>query len=153
MRDILLNFLTPEQAKTMEDDPVVREHRVFLTTQLTQYLHIIQAPSRDQMPSSNGGVISGRFKKNARIFELDVPVDTKHQTYSKDRGTELGSAVSTGTIKLVGSGPLGAGPSSKLLDNITLAGGPVTNLNASYFAGVFKDGKALIYKQLYDGSR
>jgi hypothetical protein len=123
-----------------EDDPVVREHRVFLTTQLAQYLHLIQAPSRDHMPNSNGGVISGRFKKNAKIFELDVPMDTSHQTYSQERGSELGSAISTGAIKLVGSG---AGASSKMLDSVTLSGGPVTNLNASYFAAVFKDGKLL----------
>lgn len=121
-----------------EDDPVVNEHRIFLTTQLTQYLHLIQTPSRDQMPNNHGSVVSGRFKKNARIFELDVPMDTRHQTYSQERGSELGSAVNTGTIKLVGSGNAS---SSKMLDNITLSGGPVTNLNASYFAAVFKDGK------------
>lgn len=94
------------------------------------------------MPNSNGGVISGRFKKNAKIFELDVPMDTNHQTYSQERGSELGSAVSTGAIKLVGSG---TGSSSKMLDSITLSGGPVTNLNASYFAAVFKDGKTFAY--------
>jgi len=130
----------------MTDDPVVKEYKVFISGQLASYAHLFQLPSRSSMPSSHGGVLAGRYKKVCRHFELDVPVDTKHQTYSKERGADFATSSHSGSIKIVGM-PQGLGGNSNqaLLDKVTLTGGPVENLNAKYFVGKVHDGTVLLY--------
>lgn len=118
-------------------DPVIKEYKVFVSTQLSKYLHLVQAPSRTRLPANNGCAIAGRYKKVSRAFELNVPMDTSHPTYSKGRGEDLAAATQTGSIKLAGS-QLGVASGQKL-DRIQLVGGPVAKLNAKYFAAVFHE--------------
>lgn len=124
------------------DDPVLKEYRVFVTSQLSQYLHLVQTPSRTHLPHSNGGVLPGRYKKMSRNVELDVPIDTRHPTYSRDRGEELATSAQSGAIKLVGS-QFQSG-ASQVLEKVTLAGVPVSKLNAKYFVGVVRNGILLV---------
>lgn len=137
---------SPWQVCSM-DDPILKEYRVFVTSQLSQYLHLIQTPSRTHLPNSNGGALPGRYKKNSRHVELDVPVDTRHQTYCRDRGEELATSAQSGAIKLVGS-QFHSSP-SQVLDKVTLAGVPVAKLNAKYFVGVVKNGTLNDLYRLY----
>lgn len=120
------------------DDPILKEYTVFVSSQLSQYLHLIQTPSRTHLPNSNGGALPGRYKKTSRNVELDVPIDTRHSTYSRDRGEELATSAQSGAIKLVGS-QFNSG-TSQVLDKVTLAGVPVAKLNAKYFVGVVRNG-------------
>lgn len=122
----------------MEVDPVVKEYKVFLSTQLAQYLHIIQTPNKTSLPSSNGGVLAGRYKKGSKLVELDVPLDTRHPTYSRERGEDLAVAAQTGAIKVLGSGSAAGG--NQILSKVTLVGGPVSRLNAKYFVALKRDG-------------
>lgn len=132
----------------MTDDPVIKEYKVFITGQLASYVHLFQLPSRSTMPSSHGGVLAGRYKKECHHFELDVPVDTKHQTYSKDRGADFASSSQSGSIKIVGTAQGLGGNNPALLDKVTLTGGPVDNLNAKYFVGKVHDGTTLLCCQI-----
>ena len=120
----------------------MREYKVVLTSQLASYLHLFLLPSRTHMPSSNGGVLAARYKKNCRHFELEVPVDTKHKTYSRERGADLAASSQSGSIKLAGVGghSLGGSGSTPMIDKVTLAGGPVDDLNAKYFVGILRNG-------------
>lgn len=119
-------------------DPVVKEHKVFLTSQLAQYLHLVLAPSRSSLPSGHGNALSGRYKKTSRMVELEVPMDTRHQTYSRERGEELAAGAQTGSIKVLGMHPGGSG--AEILNKITLSGCPVAHVSAKYFAGVVREG-------------
>lgn len=125
----------------MEDDPVVNEYKIFVSTQLSQYLHLFQSASKSHLPSGNGDALPGRFKKISHSFELEVPIDTRHQTYSKDRGEELGTASQVGAIKLIGSQQ----SASKLLDKVILTGGPVQNVTAKYFVAAIREGTCLAF--------
>lgn len=125
------------------DDLVVKEIKVFVSSQLTQYLHLVLAPTRASLTGSDAhGALKGRFKKTSKMFELDVPLNTRHQTYSKERGQDLASAASSGSIKVVGS-HVGQG-NSELINKVTLSGGQVPKINATYFVGVIREGTVFL---------
>lgn len=115
----------------------MKSYKVLLTTQLTPYLHLVQTPSKSHLPNLHERAIRGRFKKVSRAMELDVPLNTRHETYSKIRGEDFAISAQMGSIKLVGGTQQNV--PSKMLDTVTLSGGPVSELNAKYFVGVVRD--------------
>lgn len=108
-----------------EDDPVVSEHEVYVSTQLMPYLHILQLPGNFGElvgPVTNA---TARFKPVHRLLDLTLPLDTRHSTYSQERGEELALASSTGKIRTNTMEPMRPSNYGERIDSLHLTGSRV----------------------------
>ncbi|KAK9466455.1 DNA-directed RNA polymerase III subunit Rpc5 [Lipomyces arxii] len=105
--------------KDDEDDPIVEEFPIYLSSQLDSSMHIFQYPVRPNTrpyTRSNGeGVLNIRIKPETGIVNIDVPINTK-KFYDTEKGEKWGS-----------------------VDRQTLSG--VLNKSEGYMIGIFKDGE------------
>eukprot|EP00730_Choanoeca_flexa_P006081 TRINITY_DN12080_c0_g1_i11.p2 TRINITY_DN12080_c0_g1~~TRINITY_DN12080_c0_g1_i11.p2 ORF type:complete len:270 (+),score=60.66 TRINITY_DN12080_c0_g1_i11:2401-3210(+) len=71
-----------------EDDPIVREMNVFVSTQLREQLYLFQYPLRDaQRPVLHDQTYAEvRFKPSAQAVELKVPLAVNSENYDAPRG-------------------------------------------------------------------
>lgn len=125
------------------DDPVVEEHDIFVSTQLSSYLNILQFSGNMAEVEGNATAMTGRVKKSHRILELEVPLDSTHPTYSLERGKELASYSQAGRIRVQGDTPslYNDGTKQGKLDTVQLTGAKLRMSNDSrYFVGVFSNG-------------
>lgn len=85
-----------------DDDPVVAEHDVYISTQLSSYLHIFQLPGNyEELEAQNPTTsATGRYKRLHKLVELETVLDTQHATYCEERGFELAEQSLAGRIKL-----------------------------------------------------
>lgn len=121
------------------DDPILEEHKVFVSTQLASYLTIIQHPGGISELEGESITLTGRFKKTHKILELEVPLDTTHPTYSSDRGEELAVSSHTGRIHIQGDSK-GVQGTTKLT-TLQLAGSRMLqSKDSNYFVGIYVNG-------------
>lgn len=134
-----------------EEDPVISEYDVYISTQLSPYLHMIQVPrsSIEELEGrGNGaGVQNCRYKRQHKLLELHVPLDTTHSTFSRTRAAEFSTHSGTGRIRLHGTGGEGTAATTtgmgegELLKTVKLAGGPMAaNPNSRYFVATSMEG-------------
>lgn len=130
---------------SVEEDPVIAEHNIYVTTQLASYLHVLQVPggsfeeleSRDSSPT----VQNCRYKTQHKLFELEVPLDTNHPTYSRERATEFAMHSSTGRIRVQGGAIGDQTASGKPIRTLKLAGVPIpVNPNSRLFVATCING-------------
>jgi transcriptional regulator with GAF, ATPase, and Fis domain len=118
-----------------DDDPVVSEHDVFISTQLSSYLHVIQYPGNVSELERETTATTGRFKKNHTQLELEFPLDMSHPTYSSERGAELAAASQMGRITLQDSYESAA--NARGLSSLKLSGTKIPlSANSKYFVAV-----------------
>lgn len=115
--------------EALDDDPIIGEHNVFVSTQLAQYLHIFQLPGNvAEAESHEAASMTYRFKKTSKVVEMELPLDTRHPTYSPERAEELASNTSSGKIKysgLSGGGEIDGDRGGERLNRMRYAGTPI----------------------------
>lgn len=125
-----------------EDDPVVSEHDVYVSTQLMPYLHILQLPDNFEELVGPAANTAARFKPVHRLLDLTFPLDTHHPTYSQERGEELALASFAGKIRAHGSEPVRPGSHGERIDSLRLAGSRVPiGEHSRYFVAASVNGK------------
>lgn len=123
----------------LDDDPVVSEHDLYISTHLSPYLHIIQHTGNIIGLEGDSTTLAGRFKKNHKLYELELPIDTAHSTFSSERSQELAIASQTGQIKLQGSSE--AINKSSGVSSLKLTGSKVAlSADSKYFVAVCAGG-------------
>lgn len=132
---------TARYLMSVEEDPVIAEHNIYISTQLASYLHVLQVPggSFEELESREGSptVQNCRYKKQHQLFELEVPLDTTHPTYSRERATEFAMQSSTGRIRVQGGAIGDEVASGKTLKTLKLAGVPIpVNPNSRLFVAI-----------------
>lgn len=132
-----------------EDDPVVSEHDVYVSTQLMPYLHILQLPGNfDELVGPTTST-AARFKPSHCLLDLALPLDTHHSTYSRGRGEELALASSAGKLRTHAMEPIRPGSYGERIDNLRLTGSRVpTGEHSRYFVAASVSGKRLAFAQL-----
>lgn len=134
-----------------ENDELIAQYPVIVGSQLGQYLHLVQIPTHtSQNPISNSAVaFSGRFKKASRRLELEVPINTKHTSYTSEYSKELAKAACQGSMRIVGSSSEADGLTIKSnpqqIDRVRLSGGPVPVPQAKYFVGRMRGGSVHLH--------
>lgn len=108
-----------------EDDPVVSEHEVYVSTQLMPYIHVLQLPGNFGELVGPTASATARFKPVHRLLDLTLPLDTRHSTYSQERGEELALASSTGKIRTNTVEPVRPGNYGERIDSLHLTGSRV----------------------------
>src|ERR1700733_1602512 len=110
-----------------DDDPIISELEITLSPQPTSYLHLVQYGVRPPLSSSTDlPYLSGRFKKNSRYIELELPLRTDHPTYCKAQAEELAQAAKSGNIRLASDQyPVKSESKTPALTSIKYSGGPV----------------------------
>ena len=76
------------------EDRVLEEYDIHVNTVLMSHLHLIQLPSASfasrlaHLRDSHGAetVLSSRFKPKNGLLEVDIPMDTSHRTFDRERG-------------------------------------------------------------------
>lgn len=78
------------------EDQVLEEYDVYVNTALMSHLHILQLPSpsfSDRFAhlcdSSPDVVLSSRFKPKNGLLEIDIPMDTSHRTFDRERSEKF----------------------------------------------------------------
>ncbi|KAI8644531.1 DNA-directed RNA polymerase III subunit Rpc5 [Parasitella parasitica] len=89
-----------EYSNTMEEeDEVLAEYPIYLTTELSKYLYMFQYPMRSTPFTSKTGPSAARIKPRAKMVELDLPLDTRSTNYSTERGEDFAMGLNDKTIK------------------------------------------------------
>lgn len=143
-----MDVTPPPTGQEEEEDPVIAEYDVYISTQLSSYLHVIQVPrsSIEELEGrGNGaGVQNCRYKRQHRLLELYVPLNTTHSTFSRARAAEFSAHSGTGRIRLQSEGTTATLPTTgegELLTAVKLAGGPMAaNPNSRYFVATGVEG-------------
>lgn len=138
-----------------EDDEIIAEYPIYLTTELTKYLYMFQYPMRSVPFNSRNGPSAARLKPKAKMVELDLPLDTRSTNYSTERGEDFAMGLNDKTIKTaydrrmeeheeeLSMGHNYKGPKKadeELLDKMTLTSVEVPS-QTKYVVGVIRDGK------------
>ncbi|OMJ16895.1 DNA-directed RNA polymerase III subunit RPC5 [Smittium culicis] len=104
----------------LEDDPVISRYPVFLNEKLSKYLHLFQYPlkSSEWIEQQEQQPTNARVKPKAGIVELEIPINTSHMMYSKNKGSKLAAG-------LRNSGETLNVPTGKLFDVQTWTSAPI----------------------------
>ncbi|KAJ3318758.1 hypothetical protein HDU76_000736 [Blyttiomyces sp. JEL0837] len=78
-----------------DDDPIVREIPVFISTALEKNLFMFQYPTRKTHPEQP---TAARVKPLGQRFELDVPIETTSDHYSRDKAESLSVGLTSDAI-------------------------------------------------------
>ncbi|KAI9320153.1 DNA-directed RNA polymerase III subunit Rpc5 [Dichotomocladium elegans] len=139
-----------------DDDEVLGEIPVYLTTALAKYMYIFQYPMRNMRFSSRNGPQAARMKPQANMVELDIPLDTRSEFYSTERGEDFAMGMNEKAFKtaydkrmeemeeenMYGRSSTAAAGSKKeeeLLDRMTLSSTEVPS-QTNYVVGAVRDG-------------
>lgn len=135
-----------------EDDEVLSEIPVYLSNQLAPYLYVIQYPLRNAPFTSRNGPMAARIKPRANLLELDLPIDTRSEYYSTERGEDFAMGMNDKPIKTAYDKRMeeqeeqqmyGRSTTTKkeeeLLDRMTLSSTEVP-AQTKYVVGVLHDG-------------
>jgi hypothetical protein len=120
-------------------DPVVKEIKLFISSELSKHLYLFQFPVRNRPYQGQCAPISLRSKPKAGIFELDLPLDPQAPNYNKDRGEELALGLNEeAKVKTV----YDAHDNSKgeLMDRFTLRSSKIPKAT-TYMIGVMRSGE------------
>ncbi|KAJ2959967.1 hypothetical protein NQZ79_g4564 [Umbelopsis isabellina] len=127
---------------TEEEDEIVQEIPVYLSTKLAQNLYLFQYPLRQLPFKPETGPCAARIKPKSNMLEVDIPLDTRAPTYDKARGDDLAAAVSGEKFKTVydqdDSDYSGRPQTRALLDKQTL-GSTLIPSKTKYLVGVLRD--------------
>jgi hypothetical protein len=82
-----------------EEDEVLAEYPIYLTNELSKYLYLFQYPMRSTPFNARTGPTAARLKPNAKMVELDLPLDTRSAFYSTERGEDFAMGLNDKTIK------------------------------------------------------
>ncbi|KAI8380966.1 DNA-directed RNA polymerase III subunit Rpc5 [Radiomyces spectabilis] len=80
------------------DDELVAELPVYLSTTLADHLYLFQYPLRN-VPFLKNGPTAARMKPNAKMVELDLPLNTRSSHYSTERGEDFAMGMNDKAIK------------------------------------------------------
>lgn len=129
---------------TEEEDEIVQEIPVYLSTKLAQNLYLFQYPLRQLPFKPETGPCAARIKPKSNMLEVDIPLDTRAPTYDKARGDDMASAVSGEKFKTVfdqeDNDYSGRPQTRALLDKQTL-GSTLIPSKTKYLVGVLRDSK------------
>ena len=79
-----------------EDDPIVREYDVYMTSELAQSLYLFQYPVRSGMKpytkAQNSCPVDARLKPKSGLVEVDVPVNVA-VNYDEEKGRVWGDVL------------------------------------------------------------
>jgi hypothetical protein len=137
-----------------EEDEVLAEYPIYLSTELTKYLYMFQYPMRSTPFSSKTGPSAARLKPKAKMVELDIPLDTRSTNYSTERGEDFAMGLNDKTIKTaydrrmeeheeelsMGNSYKAPKKEEELLDKMTMTSIDVPS-QTQYVVGVIRDGK------------
>ncbi|KAG2181051.1 hypothetical protein INT43_008633 [Umbelopsis isabellina] len=127
---------------TEEEDEIVQEIPVYLSTKLAQNLYLFQYPLRQLPFKPETGPCAARIKPKSNMLEVDIPLDTRAPTYDKARGDDLAAAVSGEKFKTVfdqdDNDYSGRPQTRALLDKQTL-GSTLIPSKTKYLVGVLRD--------------
>lgn len=125
-----------------EEDPVIAEHDIYLTTQLAPYLHILQMPGNLKELEGETLTMACKYKRNHKLLEVELPLNTSHPTFSTERGEEFATSSASGRIRIQNFNQ-----DSKTfgkLDRIKLSGSKVNlSPDSKYFTAVCINGTNL----------
>lgn len=137
-----------------EEDEVLAEYPIYLSTELTKYLYNFQYPMRSTPFSGRNGPNAARLKPKAKMVELDIPFDTRSPYYSTERGEDFANGLNDKVIKTAYDKRMEeheeelSGYSrgnqvkqeAELLDKMTMTSTEVPS-QTNYVIGVIRDGK------------
>ncbi|ORX54540.1 hypothetical protein DM01DRAFT_1345701 [Hesseltinella vesiculosa] len=81
------------------DDEIVAELPVYLSNALTPFLYLLQYPMRQTPFAERQGPLAARIKPNAKMVQLDLPLDTRSTHYSTERGEEFSMGMHDKAVK------------------------------------------------------
>ena len=82
-----------------EDDEVLAEIPVYLNNHFSKFLYVFQYPLRNAPFNSRNGPVAARIKPKAKMVELDLPLDTRSNNYSTERGEDFAMGMNDKKIK------------------------------------------------------
>lgn len=82
-----------------EDDPVVAEFPVYLSNELSKDLYLLQYPMRNTPFGPRQGPMAARIKPEAKMVQLDLPLDTRSNFYSTERGEDFAMGMNDKAVK------------------------------------------------------
>ncbi|KAI8967108.1 DNA-directed RNA polymerase III subunit Rpc5 [Mycotypha africana] len=82
-----------------EEDEILAEYPIYLSTELSQYLYLFQYPMRSTPFNNKTGPTAARLKPKAKMVELDLPLDTRSPHYSTERGEDFAMGLNDKTFK------------------------------------------------------
>jgi hypothetical protein len=126
-----------------EEDELLQEIPVYLSTKLAQNLYLFQYPLRMLPFTPGSGPAAARIKPKSKLIEVDIPLDTRAPTYDKVRGDDFASGVTGEKFKTVfdqddDDDYSGRPKKRSLLDKQTL-GSTLIPSKTKYLVGVMKD--------------
>lgn len=152
-----------QEEEIMEvEDEILAEYPIYLTSELTKYMYMFQYPMRSTPFTGKTGPSAARLKPKAKMVELDIPLDTRSQNYSTERGEDFAMGLNDKTIKTaydrrmeeheeeLSMGHSYRQPKKKeeeLLDKMTFTSVEVPN-QTKYVIGVIRDGN-VYYVRIY----
>lgn len=142
-----------QQSHQEEEDEILAEYPIYLTTELSKYLYMFQYPMRSTPFDSKTGPNAARLKPKSKMVELDLPLDTRSPNYSTERGEDFAMGLNDKTIKTaydrrmeeheeqlsMGHNYKAPKKEEELLDKMTLTSTDVP-LQTKYVVGVIRDG-------------
>lgn len=81
------------------EDEIVAEFPVYLSTQLCNDIQIFQYPMRNAPFRPRQGPMGARVKPQAKMVQLDLPLDTRSRHYNTERGEEFSMGMHDKVIK------------------------------------------------------
>ncbi|PVU87620.1 hypothetical protein BB559_005966 [Furculomyces boomerangus] len=132
--DANISQKTFDQENELED-PIVARYPLFISEKLTKYLHLFQYPMKapEWMEQQDQQPTAARVKPNSGIVELEIPINTSHSMYSKEKGAKFAAGMQN-------SGETLNIPQGKLFDAQTWTSSPITQ-TANYMIATFIDGE------------
>lgn len=141
-------------ASREEEDEILAEYPIYLTTELSKYLYMFQYPMRSTPFTSKTGPSAARLKPKSKKVELDLPLDTRSTNYSTERGEDFAMGLNDKTIKTaydrrmeeheeeltMGHNYKAPKKEEELLDKMTMTSIDVPS-QTKYVIGVIRDGK------------
>ncbi|KAI8579221.1 hypothetical protein K450DRAFT_243346 [Umbelopsis ramanniana AG] len=126
-----------------EEDEILHEIPVYLSTKLAQNLYLFQYPLRVLPFAPGTGPAAARIKPKSQLIEVDLPIDTRAPTYDKGRGDDFASGVTGEKFRTVfdqeDEDDYSGRPKKRtLLDKQTL-GSTLIPTKTKYLVGVLKD--------------
>lgn len=128
-----------EEEDAGDEDTIVKEVDVYFAQELADSLYLFQYPTRPHSFDDITKPTTGRIKPKSKRFELEIPLQTRGQHYSRERGEELGHGTDNAPIR--GMYDSDDETPAKLLDKQTLSSSLLPS-NANYMVGLVKHGGA-----------
>ncbi|KAI7900715.1 DNA-directed RNA polymerase III subunit Rpc5 [Cokeromyces recurvatus] len=133
----------------IEEDEILAEYPIYLTTELSKYLYLFQYPMRSTPFTTRTGPNAARLKPKAKMVELDLPLDTRSPNYSTERGEDFAMGLNDKTIKTAYDrrmeeheeemmGHKSKKKEEELLDRMTLTSTQVPS-QTKYVVGIIRD--------------